>query len=214
MEDYKQMAKNDFTIRIPSLAKETMPLPDPELLQFYRDCENRVIWLIDEIGDEVYSIIQMILHFNKEDEDIEPEKRKPIRLIIASPGGSLECARSLVAVMRLSVTPIYTIAVGSVASAASMIYLASNRKYATQGASFLFHQGSCDNISGNYAEVIAFMYNYQKVISDMMEFYKTHTKFPSEVIEENIQQDWYISLDEALENGVVDEVIEDISILL
>ena len=208
------MAKNDLTIRIPNLAKETMPLPDPELLQFYRDYENRIMWLCDEIGDEVYSIMQTILQFNREDEEIAPEDRKPIRLIIASPGGSLDCARSLVSIMRLSVTPIYTIAVGSVASAASMIYLASNRKFAIQGASFLFHQGSCDNVSGSYAEVTAFADNYKKIISDMTEFYKTHTKFPSAVIEEKIQKDWYIGLDEALENGVVDEIIEDISILL
>ena len=48
-----------------------------------------------------------------------------------------------------------------------------------------------------------------------MEFYKRYTKFDEKTIEVELTKgDWYIRLDEALENGVVDEVIEDIDILL
>ena len=46
----------------------------------------------------------------------------------------------------------------------------------------------------------------------LMEFYIENTKYTEEEIEENIQTDWYIRIDEAIEKGLVDEVITDIDI--
>jgi len=206
---------SEVVIAIPQTAKETMSLPDPDLLQYYKDMENRVIWITGEINDSIYDTIQLILQYNRDDREVEPEQRKPIRLIISSPGGYLTAARTLISIMRLSQTPIYTIAMGEVASAASLIYLASNKRYAIKGASFLYHKGGCEGLEGDYAKIDAFMENYKKDIQELVDFYKRYTKFDEKTIETELTKgDWYIRLDEALENGVVDEVIEDIDILL
>lgn len=205
---------SEIIIPIPQMAKETMQLPDPSLLQFYRDYENRVYWLIGEVDDCTYDIMQMILQYNKEDREIEPEKRKPFRIFIASPGGLLDNARSLVALMRMSITPIYTVAVGQVASAASLIYLAGNYRYAISNASFMWHKGGCDNLNGTFDQIAAFTNQYEKEIKDLVDFYKERTKFDGALIESKLRGDWYINLDEAIENGAVDEIIEDIDILL
>jgi hypothetical protein len=55
--------------------------------------------------------------------------------------------------------------------------------------------------------------DYEKQIETLMLFYIEHTKYTEEEIIENIQTDWYIRIDEALEKGMVDEVITDIDIL-
>lgn len=206
---------SEVVIAIPNTAKETMSLPDPTLLQYYKDMESRLLWLTGEVNEDTYDLIELILQYNREDRDIEPDKRKPIRIIISSPGGYLTLARSLIAVMRLSQTPIHTVAMGEVASAASLIYLAGNRRYALEGASFLYHKGGCEGLEGDYSKVNAFMENYKKDIQDLVDYYKRYTKFDEKTIESELTKgDWYIRLDEALENGVVDEVIEDIDILL
>ena len=46
----------------------------------------------------------------------------------------------------------------------------------------------------------------------LINFYISHTKYTEEEIEENIQTDWYIRTKEALEKGIVDEIIDDIDI--
>ena len=45
-----------------------------------------------------------------------------------------------------------------------------------------------------------------------MEFYIEHTEYTDEEIVENIQTDWYIRIEEAIEKGLVDEVITDIDL--
>ena len=48
----------------------------------------------------------------------------------------------------------------------------------------------------------------------MINFYIDNTKYTEEEIIENIQTDWYIRQDEALEKGIVDEIITDIDTLI
>ena len=46
----------------------------------------------------------------------------------------------------------------------------------------------------------------------LINFYIDNTKYTEEEIEENIQTDWYIRTTEALQKGIVDELIEDIDV--
>ncbi len=208
---------DDIMITLPETIKPNMELPDPALIQIYRDRQNRVIWMLDEIGDEVYDWVDFILDVNREDDanGTPIEKRKPIKCLIANRGGSVDAANTLVDIITLSKTPIWGIALGMCASAASMIYLACHKRFALPSVSFLFHQGSCSNLSGNYSELKSFMDDYQTEIHSLTEFYKKHTTYDPALIEDKLSKgDWYIRVTEALQNGVVHEVVNDISILL
>lgn len=46
----------------------------------------------------------------------------------------------------------------------------------------------------------------------LINFYIDNTNYTEEEIEENIQTDWYIRTKEALEKGIVDELITDIDL--
>lgn len=188
-------------------------LPDPDRYTYFEQLEKRTIWLVDEIDDSLYSVIAKIIQFNKEDEGIEFYERQPIKIIVASPGGLADNARSLVSVMKISQTPIHTIAIGQVASAASMIFLAGHKRIALNNSYFVFHNGGCEGLSGTFAEMQAFMENYVHEIEELAEFYKEYTSYDPDYIDQKLKEgDWYIRIDEAVENGLVDEVTDDITI--
>lgn len=208
---------DDILINLPETIKPNLELPDPALIQIYRDRQNRVIWMLDEIGDEVYDWVDFILDVNREDAaaGIPIEQRKPIKCLIANRGGIVDAANTLVDVIQLSQTPIWGIALGMCASAASMIYLACHKRFSLPSVTFLFHQGSCSNLTGNFSELKSFMDDYQTEIQNLTEFYKNHTTYDPKHIEDKLSKgDWYIRVTEALQNGVVHEVIKDISVLL
>lgn len=60
-------------------------LPDDNLLSFYNDLEERLLWVTDGIDSCSLNIIHYILKWNREDKGIELSARKPIRLLILAP---------------------------------------------------------------------------------------------------------------------------------
>lgn len=203
-----------FTVAIPQNA-ENIQLPDPSLLHYYKGKERRIFWILGAVDETLYEIVQEIIECNYEDKDIPKKDRQPIRLVMASPGGSIEVEQALTSIIEASTTPVYCIAVGMCASAASMIYLSGHKRFATKNASFLFHQGGCENLEGTYQQIVAFMEKYQCDIEEMAKFYKDHTKFAPELIDEKLAEgDWYISAEEAKENGIVDKIVNNLDIFL
>ena len=207
------MGEDLLSILLPEESEANLQLADPVLLQYYKDLDERVYWVQGEVGEGNLDLVSQIIKWNKEDKDIEIEKRQPIKIIITSPGGGLEEAKILCEVMRLSKTPVWTIAIGMAASAASMIFLAGHRRLATNNAYFLFHRGSCGGIQGDYNQINQFMEDYKKQVDELEKFYITHTNYDAELIKSKMNGgDWYIYKEEALENGIVDEIVDDIEI--
>lgn len=188
-------------------------LADPSLVNFYADINNRVYWLTEEIGECTLDLVQYITRWNREDRGVPVEERKPIRIIIDCGGGSLSVSETLSNIIKMSKTPVYSIALGFVASGASVVHLSCHKKYALPNSVFVLHKGSCSGVSGTYDEIVSFARDYEKQIEMLMTFYIENTKYTEDEIEENIQTDWYIRMDEAIERGLVDEVITDIDVL-
>lgn len=205
---------DDLVIQLPQSVDPNLQLPDPQLLSFYEDKQNRIIWALKEIGDESYDWVSQIIDYNRSDRVLPVEQRKPIRIIIANYGGGLDEARMLREIIKLSKTPIYGVAVGMCASAASVLYLSCHKRFATNNATFLFHKGSCDKLGGNYSELVSFMDKYKADVEELTEFYVNSTKFSrEEIIQHLTEGDWYVDVQTALKNGVVDEILTDLSIL-
>ena len=208
------VSANVMQVQIPE-PLENIKLPAPELLMFYKDVERRVYWLLGEVDDALYDLVQRIMHWNAEDNGLPVKDRKPIRIIIASGGESLEIEKTVSAIIELSKTPVYGIAIGVCASAASMIFLSCHKRFALSNATFVFHQGSCQDLGETYQQVLSFRENYAKDIQDMSDFYKSHTKYPHDVIDDKLTTgDWYINTKEALKYGIVDEIIHSIDVFV
>ena len=189
-----------------------LQLADPSLVNFYSDLENRTYWLSDEINHYTFDLVQYIIRWNREDKGIPIEERKPIRIIIDCGGGHLSVSETVSNVIKMSKTPVYGIALGYVASGATVIYLSCHKKYALPNSVFVLHKGGCSGVSGTYDEIVAFARDYEKQMETLIGFYIDNTGYTEEEIEENIQTDWYIRTKEALEKGIVDELIADIDI--
>ena len=136
-----------------------------------------------------------------------------IRIFIFSPGGDLETYRSISDVIRLSKTPIVGINMGVAYSAAAMIFLSCHHRLMLPSASVLFHKGS-SHMSGGFNEVYAAMIEYQKQIEELSSIIEKNTTYSQEEIEENMNGDWYIRAEEALEHQVCHKIIDSIEELM
>ena len=202
-----------FELALPVLPDNaTLQLADPSLVNFYTDLDNRTYWLSDEINNYTFDLIQYIIRWNREDKKLPVEKRKPIRIIIDCPGGHLSVSETLSNIIKMSKTPVYGIALGYVASGATVIYLSCHKRFALPNSVFVLHKGSCSGVSGTYDEIVAFARDYEKQMDMLINFYITHTKYTEKEIEENIQTDWYIRTEEALQKGIVNELITNIDV--
>ena len=191
-----------------------LQLADPSLLQYYEDFKNRIIWIDNEIDKITLDVVSKIIRWNREDKEKPIKERKPIRIFFNSPGGSLDVEETIVSIIRLSKTPIYGVALGMVASAASLIFLSCHKRYALRNAYLILHKGSCQNISGDYTNVQNAMEDYRKQIEKLEKFYIDNTNIPEDVIKEKLNSDWYIRGNDLIEYGLVQEWVEDIGVLI
>lgn len=190
-----------------------LQLPDPELRTYYKNLEDRVLWIDDEINEYSLEYARLILQWNKEDRHKKPHKRKPIKLLFFSPGGDLDVNNTLIDTIQLSKTPVWGINMGRCASAAAFIFLSCHKRFMLPSGYFLFHQGS-GTFSGSYLEVCAQMQDYQIAVGRLSGFMLTYTKYTKEEIEDNICGEWFVRAEEALFKGVVDEIVTDLSVLI
>ena len=190
---------------------ENLQLPDPSLLQFYKNYEDRIIWIDDEITTMTLEYAKLIMQWNFEDKknNIPPESRNPIKVIFFSPGGDLEVNNCLVDTISLSTTPVIGVNVGMAASSGCFIYLACHKRYTFPTAEFLLHKGQ-GAFSGNYDEVVAALLNYQRQIEELGNFVLARTNIPKEEFDANFGNDWYLSAKEAISYGVADKIIDSL----
>lgn len=193
-----------------------LQLPTPELVQKYKNLRDRVIWIDKDIDDSLYGDIRLILQYNKEDDDnnIPPEQRKPIRMIISSYGRDLNVMFAMVGVMNLSKTPIYTVALDSAMSAAAIIYINGHKRFAMPLSTVLFHSRSSSGGAGQFEQVVAQTENYKKLMDMLKTNILAHTQIEKKFLDRQMKKEWYLYLDDQLKYGVTDEQVTDISQLI
>ena len=190
-----------------------LQLADPSLVQYYHDLANRSIWIDGEINVSTLDIVSKIIRWNREDKGKPIDERKPIKLFFLSPGGDLEIEEAVVSTIRLSQTPVWGIAMGMVASAASLIYLSCHKRFALPNAYLIIHQGSA-RMDGNYDQMVAAMKDYEEQIERMTKFYIENTDYTEDEIRTNIKTDWYVRGEELLERKLITNWVSTIDELL
>lgn len=191
---------------------ENMQLPSPELINYYTDEKNRVFYIEDEIDEELLELSKMIIRINRKDKDIPFEDRIPIKIFIDTPGGDVSAMWSFIKIMDLSKTPIWTINMCQCYSAGCDILAAGHRRFALPGTSVLVHSGSCF-YSGTQESAESMKKFGDKLTKNVVDYFLEHTKVDPKVFKKRAPFDWYMFEDEALENGIIDEIIEDIDVL-
>ena len=186
---------------------ENLQLPSPELLTFYTDLDERIIWMDDEVSNMTLEIARYIMQWNREDAAFPVEDRRPIKLMFFSPGGSLYVNNLLIDVITASRTPVYGYNLGMAFSAGAFIYLACHKRFALPRATFLFHKGD-GAFSGITANVASASKEYDRQINELVDFVVERTNIPRNTASKKMNSDWYITAAEAKDKyAFVDEII-------
>ena len=101
--------------------------------------------------------------------------------------------------------PIYTYIEGMAASAATFLTIAGTKRYITPSSTILIHEPR-GWIAGSATQITEEYHNLQKIVNIMENIYIKHSKFTKEELKEFLKRDAYLTAEEALERGLVDEI--------
>jgi len=174
----------------------------------------RVLTLSDEIDlKTVKDIIHSIQVWNLEDEKADKEKkdfkREIIHLMINSNGGDAYCGMGFATMVKSSKTPIHTYCVGEAMSAGFMIFICGHKRYCYSGSTFLYHQVAHGNGCIKLNKLNTDLEEVNKLEKRLEKIVIENTKITQEQMDNinNRNLDWYISAEEALELGIIEEII-------
>lgn len=189
-----------------------MELPAPELVQFYKDYDNRNIFISD-IDEDLFATTKLIYDYNASDKGKPIEERKPITIQIMSYGGDLYQAYALISAILASTTPVITINCGVAMSAGLLILLAGHKRYAMKYSTAMIHSGS-GGAQGTYEQMEEQQKNYKKLVDLMRNYIMERTTIDSKLFNKNKTKDWYITDSEQVELGIVSKIVENLDEIL
>ena len=176
---------------------------------FSRLLKDRIIFLGEQVDSSSASVvIAQMLFLESED----PEKE--IHLYINSPGGSITDGMAIVDTMNYISCPVSTICVGLAASFGAVL-LANGEKgkrFATPNSEILIHQpligGQGGGISGQATEIKIYSDHMMKTREKLNKLLSEKTGQSLEQIEKDTERDHYMTAEEALKYGLIDEIID------
>lgn len=194
---------------------ENLKLPNPELVNYYKDCDNRMIYIDFEIDENLLRDVgRQIIEYNRIDYGVPVELRKPIVMLINSGGGCLDSTYATIAIMEMSKTPIITVNMNSAYSAAGLLLMAGHKRYCMPRSQVLIHSGSASGISGNYEDIQESTKSYKKMVEEMREFIISKTNIDKALMKKNQSKDWYLDTTSQVELGCVDAVLSSLDDIL
>lgn len=202
---------NNVLLQIPeSIAN--LQLPDPDLRSYYLDEQDRVFWVTGEINDGLLDLVRMIIRCNREDKGKPAVDRLPIKVFIDSPGGDVCALWTTIKAIEISKTPVHTINYCTAYSAAADLLASGHKRYALPGTSIMVHSGSC-MFGGTMEQAENMKKHFDKLGKKITDYFLAHTKVDPKTFKKKAPGDWYMDEEEALKNGLIDEIITDFDIL-
>jgi len=141
------------------------------------------------------------------------DKEKPITIIINSPGGDVFSGFAIFDTMRLIKAPVITLVAGFAASMGSIIMLGSKkgRRYATKNSKVLIHQPLIGGVfQGRATEIEIQAKEIQETKERIINLYVEETGQTREKIAKDIEMDYWMTAESAVEYGLIDKIIESI----
>lgn len=171
------------------------------------DAVNREIFIGEIEGGVGISVNAYIRYWNEQDEKdhIPVEERKPIKLYIDSPGGSLSETFTIIDSIRLSRTPVHGICIGTAYSGGFFILIACHKRIGYRHSSYLFHEGSTatEGTSGQFENYTEF---YKRQLRQLRGVVIYYTNITEEEYDKIKKDDIWYDAKQALEAGIIDEI--------
>ena len=170
---------------------------------YSRLLKERVIFIVGAIEDHMANlIVAQLLFLESENPD------KDVHLYINSPGGSVTAGLSIYDTMRFIKPDVSTMCIGQAASMGAFLLSGGTKgkRYILPNARTMIHQpsggaqGQATDIEIQAKEILFLRERLNSLLSD-------HTGQTMEVIERDTERDRFMSAEQSVEYGLVDEVI-------
>ena len=170
---------------------------------FSRLLKDRIIFLGDEIDDNTASlVVAQMLFLEMEDPDAD------IMLYINSPGGSVTSGMAIYDTMRYLKCEVSTVCVGMAASLGAFLLAAGakGKRKALPHAEIMIHQ-PLGGARGQATDIQIHAEQILKTKKTLNELLAQNTGKPLKTIEKDVERDHFLTAQEALDYGLIDEII-------
>jgi ATP-dependent Clp protease, protease subunit len=166
--------------------------------------EDRIIFLGTPISDDIANAVMAQLLCL---ESMDPER--DISIYINSPGGSFTALTAIYDTMRFIKPEVQTVCLGQAASAAAILLAAgaSGKRLALPNSRILIHQPYTEGTYGQASDIEIQAKEILRMREEIDRVLAHHSGRPIEQISKDTNRDFYMSAPEALEYGIIDEVI-------
>lgn len=170
---------------------------------YSRLLKDRIVFLGHPVTDEIANLVTAQMLF-LESED--PEKE--INFYINSPGGSVTAGLAIYDTMQFIKPPVSTLCLGQAASMGALLLLAGQkgRRYALPHSRIMIHQplggaqGQATDIDIQAREIL-------RIREELNNIIMRHTGQQLKKIEKDTDRDMFLTPEQAVEYGLIDEVI-------
>jgi len=169
--------------------------------------EQRVLILSEPVTPEAAErLVSQLLYLDAEDQ------KKPIRLFINTPGGSVSDGFAIFDTCRMISAPVTSICTGMSASMGTILMLAPRDKknrVATPNTRVMIHQpsggyrGSASDIEIGAKEIL-------KLRDRLIQVYVEECGIDADKIRKDLQRDFWLTAEESVEYGLVDRVVSSL----
>lgn len=171
---------------------------------YSRLLKDRIVFLGSAIDDQVAnSIVAQLLFLAAEDPD------KDINMYINSPGGSTTAGFAIMDTMNFVKPDVRTICVGFAASFGALLLLsgAKGKRAALPNSEIMIHQPH-GGAQGQASDIAISAQRILKTRARAVEITAERTSQPIKKVEKDMDRDYFMSAQEALEYGIIDQVID------
>ena len=171
---------------------------------YSRLLKERIVFLVGPVNDNLSSLISAQLLFLESE---SPEKE--ISLYINSPGGVVTDGLAIYDTMQFIQSPVSTLCFGQATSMGSFLLAAGEKgkRYALPNSRIMVHQPSA-GFKGQATDIEIHAKEVLSMKANLNELYSKHTGQSVEAVEEALERDNFMSPDEALNFGIIDEIHE------
>ena len=171
---------------------------------YSRLLKDRIVFLGGEVNDQsANSIVAQMLFLDSDNPDAD------INLYINSPGGSITAGMAIFDTMKYVHCDVRTVCLGLGASMGAFLLMAGTKgkRLALPNSEIMIHQPS-GGASGQATDVTIHAEWLLKTKQKMNRMMAEMTGQPLEVIERDMERDHFMSAQEALAYGIIDEIYQ------
>ena len=170
---------------------------------FSRLMRDRLLWVAGPVNDNMSAIVQAQLMF------LDSTDKADITMHIDSPGGSVKSGLSMVDVMEYINCDIRTVNTGMAASMGSVLLGAGTKgkRSSLRFSRTMLHQTS-GGAGGNIQDARINMIEWEKTNKILFDLLGSYCGKTAEQVTLDATRDLWLSADEALEYGIIDEVVK------